>query len=343
MKKYALALTLGAALAFSGIATAQDAAPSAPAAAATTIGPAKGYLIIVGGGAIGPEIFKKFVALAGGPKANIVFVPTAGGDEAAAQALKIAAAAHPIGPNDPAPVLVPSEDHTPQTFYDYGAAKVTVLHTNDPKVADTDAFIEPLKTATGVWFNGGRQWHIADSYLGTKTEKAFDAVLDRGGVIGGTSAGASIQGSYLVRGDTKGNEVVEGDHTVGLGFLRNSAIDQHFLTRNRPFDLIPLIQKHPELLGISLDERTAIVVHGNSFQVLGPSYVAITDAHQWSDQSAKSPNDAAQKGKIYFLRDGQKFDLVTRKVSGQGDYGPDQNIAGTSSPSKNTSASNDDK
>ena len=137
---------------------------------------------------------------------------------------------------------------------------------------------------------------------------------ERGGVIAGSSAGATIQGSFLVRGDTKGNELMEGDHLVGFGFLKNAAIDQHILARNRQFDLIPVIQAHPELLGIGIDENTAIVVKGNEFEVIGPSYVAITDHRLWDSKDAASPNGAARKGKIYFLRPGDRFDLAARKL-----------------------------
>jgi cyanophycinase len=194
-----------------------------------------------------------------------------------------------------------------------GVTHVTVLHTTDRKIADSEEFVAPIKTATAVWFDGGRQWHIADSYLGTKTQKAFEEVLERGGVIGGSSAGATIQGEYLWRGDTSGPDKVEGDHTVGFAYLKHSAIDQHILVRNRQFDLIPFIEKHPEILGIGINESTAILVQGNQFQVMGASYVAITDAHQWSS-SSRSPNAAAQKGKIYFLSPGQRFDLEKRQI-----------------------------
>ena len=78
---------------------------------------------------------------------------------------------------------------------------------------------------------GGRQWRIADSYLGTLTEKEFRTVLDRGGVIGGSSAGATIQGSYLARGDTQANTIMMGDHEQGFAYIENVAIDQHLLVR----------------------------------------------------------------------------------------------------------------
>ncbi|HLK14767.1 MAG TPA: Type 1 glutamine amidotransferase-like domain-containing protein, partial [Fimbriimonadaceae bacterium] len=140
-----------------------------------------------------------------------------------------------------------------------------------------------------------------------------DAVLDRGGVIGGSSAGATIQGEYLWRGDTSGPQKGEGDHTQGFAFLKRSAIDQHILARNRQFDLVPFIARHPEILGIGINESTAIVVHGNQFEVIGSSFVAITDANQWKP-GARSPNGAAQKGKIYFLGHGARFDLAKRTI-----------------------------
>ncbi|AIE85506.1 cyanophycinase [Fimbriimonas ginsengisoli] len=266
----------------------------AAAASAQTLGPAKGNLVIVGGGAMGLEIWARFIELAGGvDKAEVVVIPTAG-------------------------MSVPDDGKTPETrtpdvLKRLGVTHVTVLHTTDRKVADSEEFVAPLKTATAVWFDGGRQWHLADSYLGTRTQKEFDALLERGGVVGGSSAGATIQGEYLWRGDTSGPEKGEGDHTVGFAFLKGSAIDQHILARNRQFDLIPFIEKHPNYLGIGINEGTAIVVHGDQFEVIGASYVAITDARQWQPD-AKSPNDAAHKGKIYFLGKGQKFDLASRRI-----------------------------
>ena len=131
-----------------------------------------------------------------------------------------------------------------------------------------------------MWFTGGRHWRIVDSYAGTLTYKEFHKVLERGGVIGGSSAGATIQGDYLVRGDTSGNPIVmteEPNHQKGFEFLRRSAIDQHIDARNRWDDLIPVIKKYPNLLGIGLSEDTAIIVKGDQFEVMGKSKVAIHD------------------------------------------------------------------
>ena len=255
---------------------------SLPPARAAELGPAKGALVIVGGNMHDPAILKKFIELAGGPDQPIVVIPTAGG--------------------------APSYDQSYaglKAFRDAGATRLTVLHTYDRKVADTEEFVKPLGTARGVFFEGGRQWRLADSYLGTLTQKALFAVLDRGGVIGGSSAGATIIGDYLVRGDTRTANIMMGDHEQGLAFLKKVAIDQHLLVRNREFDLIPLIEKHPDLLGIGLDEDTAIVVQGDEFEVMGRSRVAIYDNHKMI------PPD----GKFYFLVPGDRYNLATRKAT----------------------------
>lgn len=285
-------IAIAVALIFPAASFAEGPAAAAPASivAAITKGPAKGALVIIGGGAMTPEIWQRFVNLAGGAQAKMVVIPTADEDSG-------------IG-----------SDKTVQKLESLGVKDVTALHTRDPKEADTDKFVAPLKAATGVWLGGGRQWRFADAYLNTRTQKELFAVLDRGGVIGGSSAGATIQGDFLVRGDTAGNELIEGDHTVGLGLLKNAAIDQHILRRNRQFDLIPLVEAHPDLLGIGIDESTAIVVEGDRFEVIGASYVAITDRRQWTAKGRSSPNDAAQKGKIYFLGRGDHFNLTTRRL-----------------------------
>ena len=184
-----------------------------------------------------------------------------------------------------------------------GVKNITVLHTRDRDEANSAKFIEPLKKARAVWFSGGRQWRLADSYLHTKVHDELWRLLDRGGVIGGSSAGATIQGSYLARGDTKTNTIMMGDHEEGMGFLKNTAIDQHLLRRNRQFDLIEIIEAKPELLGLGIDESTAIIVRGDFFEVIGKGYVAVYDHNTILDSG----------GEFYFLAPGDRFNLKTRE------------------------------
>ena len=248
----------------------------------STIGPSRGTLLIVGGGGKDPGIMRKFLELSGGDKAVIAVVPTAmEGDNFDNE-------------TRPAPALRKA-----------GAAKVFVLHTRDKKVADSDEFADSLKQATGVWLDGGRQWRYADSYLNTKTQKALFDLLDRGGVIGGSSAGASIQSSYMVRGAREGNTIMMAPgYETGLGFIRDCAIDQHLIKRKRENDLIAVVQKHRHLLGIGIDEDTAVIVRGNDLEVIGSSKVAIYDPRRDLTEGEKF---------YYFLNSGEKFNLKTRE------------------------------
>ncbi|MGD2067639.1 MAG: cyanophycinase [Gemmatimonadota bacterium] len=252
-----------------------------PPVVAQEVGPADGALVIVGGAMRDPAIVRRFIELAGGPDAPIVVIPTAGGGEEYDR-------------------FYAGLDQ----FREQGARNLTVLHTWDRAEADSEAFTAPIREAQGVWFPGGRQWRLADVYLDTRTEEELWNLLGRGGVIGGSSAGATIQGSYLARGDTETNTIMMGDHEEGFGFLRSSAIDQHLLMRNRQFDLLEVIEAHPELLGIGIDENTAIVVQGDRFDVVGQGYVAIYDHGAMLDSG----------GRFYFLAPGDRFDLVERKA-----------------------------
>jgi len=165
-----------------------------------------------------------------------------------------------------------------------------------------------------VIFGGGRQWRHADSYLNTKTHDEFKKLLDRGGVIAGGSAGATIQGSYLARGDTQGNTKMMGDHEVGLGFIKNVAIDQHLFARNRQFDMFEILDNRPELLGIGLDEKTGIIVHGDKFEVIGQSYVAIYDGKRWSKERDTIYQLSEGSREFYLLKEGDEYNLKTRSV-----------------------------
>ncbi|MEM6806293.1 MAG: Type 1 glutamine amidotransferase-like domain-containing protein, partial [Bacteroidota bacterium] len=130
----------------------------------------------------------------------------------------------------------------------------------------------------------------------------------------GSSAGATIQGSYLARGDTKNNQIMMGDHEVGFGFLKNVAIDQHVLARNRQFDLFTILKEKPELLGIGLDENTAIFVQGDEFEVLGASFVLMYDQGFHSREGYKLKKLPSKESLFYFLKEGEKYDLKKRKV-----------------------------
>ncbi len=273
---------------------------SAPIAAqeATEYGPANGTLVIVGGGSMaGTGIMEKFIELGGGAEeGRFVVVPTAGGNYDQEDKLRVF-----------------DEDRILSSWRERGVVNVSMLHTHDSQLADTEAFVADLAQATAVWFNGGRQWNIVDSYAGTRTYDLFHAVLERGGVIGGSSAGATIQGEYLVRGATEGPQIVmtdEDNHQLGFEFLRKSAIDQHINTRNRWDDIIPVIEQQPHLLGIGLSEGTAIIVTGDTFEVMGEWRVAVHDNTR-TYQPWQKP--------YFVLAPGDAYDMKARRVVKLGD------------------------
>ncbi|CAJ2509392.1 Uu.00g144180.m01.CDS01 [Anthostomella pinea] len=257
------------------------------------VGPENGTLVVVGGGILSDSIYQRVIDLAGGPSAPLVVIPTADGAES-----------------------YDDDAAGAGTFRRLGATDVTVLHTYDRSVANTEAFVAPLLRAKGVWFGGGRQWRLVDAYAGTLTEAAFWDVLEArgGGVIGGSSAGASIQGSFLARGDTASNQILVGDHTVGFGFMRDTAIDQHVLVRNRMFDMFDILKVRPELFGFGCDENTAFVVARNDAEVMGATYCVIYDGGFWSREGSDMKNLPNPSSVFFLLREGDRYDLGARKV-----------------------------
>jgi cyanophycinase len=267
---------------------------AAVSAQAPKYGPAKGTLMIVGGNLHDSTLYKRFIEYAGGPSKLILVIPTAGDLD-----------------------TFSSNYAGFKAWRDAGATNLAVLHTRRKDIANADTFVAHIKAASGVFFEGGRQWKLADAYLNTRVQTELNNLLARGGVIGGSSAGATIQGSFMVRGDTKGNQIMVGDHTEGLGFLRNAAVDQHVLVRNRVYDLIPVIESHPDLLGIGIDENTAIVVQADTFIVYGESHVMIYDHH----------HTFGDGGKFYFLSRNDHYNMATRTPSRPGGRGGDNFFA----------------
>jgi cyanophycinase len=251
-----------------------------PPAATAIVGPPRGALILAGGGRLPAEVTDRFIALAGGSDARIVVIPTAGTDDAFPDDWPVVAA-----------------------FRDAGVADVVILHTRRRAEADSEEFVAPLRRATGVWIPGGRQWRLTDAYLGTRTLHELDELLRRGGVIGGTSAGASVQPSYMVRGAVEGNTVMMAPgYEEGFGFLRDVAVDQHLLARGRQDDLLAVVRRYPGLLGIGIDEGTAVLVSRDRAEVVGSGVVAFYNA---ADRDTMP---------YYFLRRGDVFDLGTRRT-----------------------------
>ncbi len=263
---------------------------SSTAARAST-GPAKGKLIITGGDQ--ETALKEFVTLAGGPDANIVYIPTA------ATSLRLPSGLIWEWLNaDELPANTP--EFKAELCKMFGIKNITILHTRNRKTANSEEFVKPLRSANGVWLSGGNAGRLAQAYLDTLTQRELAAVLQRGGVIGGNSAGAIIQGSYTIRGNPDKPVLMAKGSERGFGFLTDVAINPHLSESMRQNELVTVIDAHPKLLGIGIDEKAAIIVTGDRFQVIGKGRVAIYD-----DQ--KHGNNW-----YHWLNPGDVFNLRTR-------------------------------
>lgn len=238
-----------------------------------------GSLVIVGGGDLPDVVRKRFVELAGGKKGRLVVIPTASAVEA----------------GDPTRI---------RRSYSYwqaqGLQSVEMLHTLDPKKANDPSFFKPLTEATAAWLGGGDQSRLAGAYHGTAVERELRRLLARGGVIGGTSAGASVMSEVMITGGNPKARVGEG-----FGLLPDVVIDQHFQNRKRKDRLLGVLVNYPRCLGLGIDEATAVVVHGHTFTVMGQANVSIC--------LPPSPKD---EGDVKLLKSGEVGDLLqlTHKV-----------------------------
>jgi cyanophycinase len=244
------------------------AAGSLAAQSPATHGPARGHLVLDGGGRFNPAIESAFVALAGGPTSHIVVIPTAGGPD----------------------TLLPEQAaHIQRRMKeDLGVSTVTVLHTRDRAVAEADSFVAPLRKASGAWILGGFPERLVAAYVGTRTERAIRELLDRGGVVGGTSAGAMILASSMV------------DAGGGFGLLDRAVVFPHFDKRGDK-EAVREMAAHPELLGIGIDEMTALLVSADHAEALGQGTITVYYAN---GRGAAKP---------VMLKSGDRYDLAARR------------------------------
>jgi cyanophycinase len=191
-------------------------------------------------------------------------------------------------------------------FSERGFSQLQTIHTRDREKAGDQVFVSRMKEANGLFLGGGDQQRLADVYANTRLHQEMLALLDRGGVIMGTSAGASIMGSVLMGGDHRLHADKPHQLPKGLGFMSNTAIDQHVLVRNRQFDLLPIMRTDTSLMGIAVDESTAAIVEGNILSVAGDSYVLVYDRIQWNRQETEW---GAVHKPFILLREGQRYDL----------------------------------
>lgn len=201
----------------------------------------RGSILLHGGGPLQRELREKFSELAGGKKARIVVIPTADPDD-------------PLG-----------DEHL-DLWREWNPESLLRLHAASPDEALRADFCQPLGDATGVWFSGGRQSRLAQIYLDSPIEAALQAVLRRGGVVGGSSAGAAIATQVML---------VRGEIRTGMDLLPGAIVDQHFVVRGRSDRLLAAVAAARQRVGFGIDEGTALLVQGRRIEAIGESSVTI--------------------------------------------------------------------
>ena len=240
---------------------------------------AAGTLMIIGGGGMPRGIVSQFVEKAGGDDASIVVLPTA------------------------MPDPIPANSSIADAFRRAGAGKVTVLAGRRLDQVESEKYLAVFREATGIWFGGGRQWRFADAYLDTRAQTLMHKVLARGGVIMGSSAGASIQADYLARANPLGNrDIVAEGYERGLGFIKGVAIDQHFAERKRFKDMSLLVTRYPQLLGIGIDEGTALIVEGEIGSVSGKGSVHFYNRRKPLIEGSPDYESVHEGGRYHLVR-----------------------------------------
>lgn len=273
---------------------------SAAVAGAQGVKPA-GHLVLIGGGEKPAEAMRKFVELAGGPSAPIVAIPTA------------------------------SEEPDTASYYlelfrdEYGCTNIEVLDIKTRDDASRSDYADIAANARGIFFSGGDQNRITRALLDTPVGTAIADAFARGAVIGGTSAGTACQSALMITG--------EGDFSViransvelvpGFGFFRGVIVDQHVIARQRSNRLTSVILEHPDLLGVGVDEDTAVWVRpDDTFLVMGAGSVLVFDASKATITQAPGEDAKDLLGvhdlRVHVLLPGEGFDLGSRTVLDSG-------------------------
>lgn len=272
--------------------TSRDAAVRAPSQES------RDGTIVLGGGYFDKEnmaaLLKRMIDLAGGAGTSLVIIPTADSQ------------LEPATRAGPSTTLIDYEKAVRATFARLGVHHVTVLHTRDRRVADSDAFVAPLRSANCVWIPGGDPQLLFEVYPKTKVDGELQGVLNRGGVVGGDSGGAMVIGQGLVAIDLDHPEKIPAAPESGLGLLRDAFVMAHV---NRYKEgVITLgsktyVSAHPEASGILIEEHTAIKIqHGQITRLIGNGRAGIVDGR------SREPNS------VVWLSGSARYDLRTRAL-----------------------------
>lgn len=259
--------------------------------------PARGHLILNGGGDKPRDVMSKFVELAGGPSASILIVPTA------------------------------SEESDTGDYYrkllhdDFACTNVTPLKLRDRRDSASDTTVKLVNGAGGIWFAGGDQRRIISALRETPVGTAVADAYRRGAVLGGTSAGTACMSGLMLTGEGDFTKLTAKNVELypGLGFFPGAIVDQHFFARQRENRLFTVILEHPDLLGIGIDEATAVWLRPDlTFQVLGKGWVMILDPGDATVVTQTGEKDSIHLGvrnlRVHVLLPGDLYDLRSRKI-----------------------------
>ncbi|MGH7511985.1 MAG: cyanophycinase [Gemmatimonadales bacterium] len=265
----------------------------------------KGSLMIVGGGERSETMMRRFVELArGSGGARVAVVPMAS-EEAAASGAETAAELDSLGAH-------------------------AFVYLVDRAQADAPEFVHRLDSATGIWFCGGDQARLTGVIAGTASIRAIQGRYQDGAVVGGTSAGAAIMSDSMITGD----QTPPGDSTgyygdeypaierhrievrPGLGFLHGAIVDQHFIRRERHNRLLSAVLERPRLVGVGIDESTAIEVSPDGrWHVLGESDVVVYDARHAHVTPPGAPLLGATDLRVHLLPSGSVYDPANGRAT----------------------------
>ena len=275
-------------------------------------------LLIIGGAEdrVGKaKILRRFVKLAGGKSARIVTIPTASSFQS-----EVVAAYE-------------------QVFTRFGASALSVVNPRTRIEADDASLVHAIDDATGIFMSGGNQLKLSQIFAGTACGEAIARAHARGAVVAGTSAGASIMSEFMI---SLGEESVTprqrtSQLTHGLGLLDGVIVDQHFAQRQRYGRLMSIVASSPNLIGIGIDEDTAIeVTDKREFTVLGrgAAYVldcrrAITDAPEARTGAPLLVSGAV----VHSLPAGATFDITKLMLTDFVEQHPDLGVTVTAAAS----------
>ena len=261
----------------------------------------KGYLFIIGGGDRSEELMKNFAALAqrSAHKKTAIFPMASGSPDESGQSMK----------DELSGLGLPDVE-----FY--------ILTREQAQRPESASLLDGVGS---VYFTGGDQSRLTAALVGTPVHKRLMEIYREGGIIGGTSAGAAVMSGLMITGNEKrtleeGEEAFEKilsdniEVVPGFGFVESAIIDQHFVARKRHNRLISLVLEHPSILGIGIDESTAIVLNPDgTFEVLGDRNVIVYDAGEARIDVQASGRLRAFNIRMHVLKSGDKFDLTSRE------------------------------